>query len=376
MINRIIKEQIVRRLNDRKIILLLGPRQAGKTTLLYQLRDYLGNKVRWWNGDEPDHRIQLSNRTSSELKALIGDADYMVIDEAQRIENIGLTLKLIFDQIPVIKVIATGSSALELANQINEPLTGRKWEFRLFPFSYEELVSHFDRETEDRLLQHRMIYGYYPDIVNQSGDEKSLLKELAESYLYKDVLTWERIQKPDKMERLLRALAFQVGSEVSYNELGSICGIDNETVEKYIDLLEKAFIVFRLNSFSRNLRNELKKSRKIFFYDNGIRNAVIDRFAPLEMRDDLGALWENFLISGRVKYLASHRIHATSYFWRTHAQQEIDYIEEQDGNLVAYEMKWNANKKVKIPAAFVKSYPEAQTGIITPQNYSEFLLSE
>ena len=354
-------------------MILYGPRQAGKTTLLNMLAEKLEGKIRWWNGDEPDHRAQLLNPTSTELRHMIGGSKYVFIDESQRIENIGLCLKFITDNIRDVKVIASGSSAFELANKINEPLTGRKWEFWLFPFSYKELSAHQDAEAERRLLHKRMIYGYYPDVVNIPGDEPDILRELSGSYLYKDVLTWERIQKPDKLERLVQALALQVGSEVSFNELGLLCGIDNETVEKYISLLEKAFIVFRLNSFSRNLRNELKKKRKVYFYDNGIRNAVISQYNQLDLRADTGQLWENFLISGRVKFTANAGIQSNKYFWRTTAQQEIDYIEESEGKLKAFEMKWNPLRNTTIPRSFIKGYPHADLKIITPDNYEELL---
>lgn len=373
MINRIILGRIISRMKDNKVLILYGPRQVGKTTILQMLSDSLDTKIRWWNGDEPDHRILLQNATSVELRSMIGDSRVVFIDEAQRIENIGLCLKLIVDNIKGVKLVATGSSAFELSNRINEPLTGRKWEFGLYPFSHMELAKHTTKEDEGRLLERRMLYGYYPDVVNHPGDESHLLRELTNSYLYKDILTWERVQKPDKLERLVRALALQIGSEVSYNELGQICGIDNETVEKYISLLEKAFIVFRLHSFSRNLRNELKKSRKVYFYDNGIRNAVVNQFSPLELRSDTGQLWENFLISGRLKMLSNSGVHLNRYFWRTSAQQEIDLIEESEGKLKAFEMKWNADKKVLITRAFTNAYPNAETFGITPGNYDGFL---
>jgi predicted AAA+ superfamily ATPase len=374
MISRVVIDRLISRMEDGKVLILYGPRQAGKTTLLRMLAEKLHGKIRWWNGDEPDHRSQLLNPTSTELRHMIGDSKYVFIDEAQRIENIGLCLKLITDNVKDVKVIASGSSAFELANKINEPLTGRKWEFWLFPFSYNELSVHQDAETERRLLHKRMIYGYYPDVVNNPGDEPDILRELSGSYLYKDVLTWERIQKPDKLERLVQALALQVGSEVSFNELGQLCGIDNETVEKYISLLEKAFIVFRLNSFSRNLRNELKKKRKVYFYDNGIRNAVISQYNQLDLRSDTGQLWENFLISGRVKFMSNAGLHSNKYFWRTTAQQEIDYIEESEGMLKAIEMKWNPLRNTTIPRSFIKAYPHADLKIITPQNYEELLI--
>ncbi|ATP56802.1 ATPase [Pedobacter ginsengisoli] len=374
MILRAITASIKHRLSDEKAIILLGPRQVGKSTLLQQLSSDFKSDVLWWNGDDADIRTLLANPTSSILRSLIGKAKTLVIDEAQRIENIGLCIKLIIDQIKEVKVIATGSSAFELANSINEPLTGRKWEYNLYPFSFSEMVNDHGLLEEKRLLNHRLIYGYYPEIVNNPGEEELRLKQLSSSYLYKDILTWERIQKPDKMEKLVQALAFQIGSEVSYNELGQIVGLDNQTTEKYIDLLEKSFIVFRLSSLSRNLRNELKKSRKFYFYDNGLRNAVINQFSPALLRQDIGALWENFIVSERVKLLAYEQISYNQYFWRTHAQQEIDYIEERNGLMKAYEIKWNVKTKNKFPKTFLDAYKDTETKIITPENIHEFLL--
>jgi len=239
MVVRVLVDRLMSKMGDKRLLILYGPRQAGKTTLLQLLAENLSEKIKWWNGDEPDHRAQLANPTSTELRNMIGESQYIFIDEAQRIVNIGLCLKLIVDNIQGVKVIASGSSAFELANKIIEPLTGRKWEFWLFPFSHHELSAHHGAETERRLMQNRLIYGYYPEVVNNPGEEQDVLRELSGSYLYKDILTWERIQKPDKLERLVQALALQVGSEVSFNELGQLCGIDNETVEKYISLLEK-----------------------------------------------------------------------------------------------------------------------------------------
>ena len=373
MVHRFVIDRMLSRMKDQKVLILYGPRQSGKTSLLHMLSTRLDEKIRWWNGDEPDHRIQLQNPTSTELKGMIGNSKFVFIDEAQRIENIGLCIKLIVDNLKGVKVIATGSSAFDLANKINEPLTGRKWEFFLYPYSLQELALHRNVEEENRLLEKRMIYGFYPDVVNNPGDESDLLRELTNSYLYKDILTWERIQKPEKLERLVQALALQLGSAVSYNELGQTCGIDNETVEKYISLLEKAFIVFRLPSFSRNLRNELKKSRKIYFFDNGVRNSVLNQFGPLDLRADTGPLWENFLVSGRLKMLSNAGIHVNSYFWRTTAQQEIDLIEDADGKIRAYEMKWNPGKKPLISKTFRTAYPEAEFHVISPRNYQSFL---
>lgn len=373
MIKRHIAALIEKRMNDNKAIILLGPRQSGKTTLTKQLVEKSGKSFLWLNGDETDVRSILSKSTSTGLKKIIGKNKILIIDEAQRIENIGLCIKLITDNIPDVKVIATGSSSFDLANRINEPLTGRKWEFFLLPFSFAEMATHHGLIHERRLLEHRLIYGYYPDIVNHEGDEQERLRLLADSYLYKDVLTWQNIHKPDRLEKLVQALALQVGHEVSFHELAQTCGLDNETVEKYVSLLEKTFIVFRLPSFSRNIRNELKKSRKVYFYDNGIRNSVIKLFNPLELRNDKGALWENFLLTERMKHLSNTGKYAGKYFWRTHARQEIDYIEECGGKISAYEFKWKMKRKEKFPSVFSRAYPGAETSVITADNFERFI---
>ncbi|MBS1753274.1 MAG: ATP-binding protein [Bacteroidetes bacterium] len=374
MIEREIEHAIVKKLKDSKAIILLGPRQAGKSTLLQLVQKKFQQPVAWWNGDETDIRSLLEHPTSTKLKSLIGKNKTVVIDEAQRIENIGLCIKLITDNIKNVKVIATGSSAFELANRINEPLTGRKWEYHLYPLSFEEMVNHTSLLEEKRLLEHRLLYGYYPEVVTSPGDEQHLLKQLANSYLYKDILTWERIQKPDKLEKLVQALAFQMAQLISNNELGQLCGLNSETVEKYINLLEKAFIVYRLPAFSRNLRNELKKSYKIYFYDNGLRNAVINQFNPVNLRNDNGQLWENWFISERMKFLNNHQKHVSRFFWRTLAQQEVDYIEDVNGKITAFECKWNPKAKGNISRAFSNAYPKAVTHIAHPENGEEFLM--
>jgi predicted AAA+ superfamily ATPase len=284
-----------------------------------------------------------------------------------------LAAKIIYDTIPNVKVLLSGSSAFELKNKTNEPLTGRKWEYQLFPLSFAEMVNHHGLLEEKRLLEHRMIYGYYPEVVTQTTDAKSVLSQITNSYLYKDILMLENIHKAEKLERLVQALAFQVGHQVSYNELSQICGLDNQTVEKYIDLLEKSFVVFRIPSFSRNIRNELKKSRKIYFYDNGIRNAVIKQYNSLHLRDDVGALWENFLVSERMKYINYNFHYCNRYFWRTHAQQEIDYVEDKDGLLSAFEFKWNPKAKAKLPKAFSTAYPNSEFKTIHRDNFYSFL---
>lgn len=372
MIARTVVDNIRKRLDDRKVLVILGSRQVGKTTLFHQLFD--DNKdVLWWNGDESDVRAALENTSSARLKTLIGNHRILVIDEAQRIDNIGLAAKIIYDTIPGVKVLLSGSSAFEIKNKTNEPLTGRKWEYQLFPLSFAEMVKHHGLLEEKRMLEHRMIYGYYPDVVTQTADAKSTLSQITNSYLYKDILMLENIHKAEKLERLVQALAFQIGHQVSYNELSQTCGLDNQTVEKYIDLLEKSFVVFRIPSFSRNIRNELKKSRKIYFYDNGVRNAVIKQFNSLELRDDTGALWENFLVSERMKYINYHFHYCNRYFWRTHAQQEIDYVEDKDGLLSAFEFKWNPKAKSKVPKAFSTAYPNSEFKTIHRDNFYSFL---
>jgi predicted AAA+ superfamily ATPase len=372
MIRRLLENQISTRINTGKAIVIMGPRQVGKTTYLKGL-PYNTDEILWFNADETDVKNLFAEISASRLSALLGRKKVLVIDEAQSIENIGLKLKLITDSLKDIQLFVTGSSSFELANKINEPLTGRKWEFTMYPLSFEEMVNHHGLLEEKRLLPHRLVYGYYPEIVNNPGDEKQRLKLISDAYLYKDILSWENIQKPEKLSRLLQALSLQVSQQVSYSELSQICGIDAKTVEKYIDLLEKAFIIFRMSSFARNLRNELKNSRKIYFYDNGIRNSIIANLNPIENRTDIGALWENFLMSERMKYNAYHQHWKNSYFWRTKEQKEIDLIEEYGGKLYAYEFKWNERKKIKLSEMFLNAYPGTELEIISKDNYECFI---
>jgi predicted AAA+ superfamily ATPase len=373
MISRILVDRLRQKLFKQKAIIVLGPRQVGKTTLLKNLA-FDPDEILWMNADEIDVQQRLSEVSSGSFKALLGKKKIFIIDEAQRIENIGLKLKLITDNLPEIQVIATGSSSFDLANRVNEPLTGRKWEYNLFPLSYQELVEHHGMLTENRLLDHRLVYGYYPEVVSNPGEEEERLKLICHSYLYKDVLLWERLHKSDKLVRLLQALAHQIGSQVSFNELAEICSIDPKTVEKYVNLLEQAFVIFRLPSFSRNLRNELKSSRKIYFYDNGIRNAIINNFNPIALRSDVGFLWENFLVSERLKFNSYHLLNKNLFFWRTVNQQEIDLIEEYGGQLHAYEFEWNTKKSVRLTKTFENAYPNSTFKVITPGNLHEFLL--
>ena len=375
MIERLLYKTIENKLFAGKIIILTGARQVGKTTLLKQLlRQKEG--VLWLNGDELQVQNLFANASADRLLSEFSNSKIVILDEAQRIENIGLRLKLIADSDSEVQVIATGSSAFELANKVNEPLTGRKWEYQMFPLSFGEMVAHHGKLKEMRMLPRRIIYGYYPEVVTNDGNEVEILKLLTDAYLYKDILSWESIKHPDKLQTLLRALAYQVGSQVSYNELSQMCSMDSKTVERYINLLEQCYIIFRLPSFSRNLRHELKSSRKIYFYDNGIRNALIADYRAPEVRQDIGALWENFVIAERMKSNEYYHRWVNRYFWRTKQQQEIDYLEESGGKLHAYEMKWNPRAKASITKTFTDAYPNSEFQVITPDNIADFLLPD
>ena len=375
MIARLGAERFHAAVQSKKVIILLGARQVGKTTLLKSLFN-ASDSVLWLNGDEVDVQNLFANLSSQRFKAYLGNKKILVIDEAQRIADIGLRLKLIADSIPDIQVFATGSSSFDLANRVNEPLTGRKREFHLYPLSFKELVENSDLLSEKRMIPHRLVFGSYPEVVTSQGNEIEVLKELSQSYLYKDILTFEKIRHSEKLVKLLQALAWQIGSQVSYNELAQICSMDAKTVEHYITILEQAFIVFRLRSFSRNLRNELKNSRKIYFYDNGIRNAIIANFSQIENRNDAGALWENYLVSERLKKNAYEGNMENHWFWRTKEHQEVDYLEESSGNLRAFEFKWSdaGAKKARLPLTFSRSYKDAEFSVISPQNVEDFLL--
>lgn len=368
MIKRILHDVIKQRLYKGKAIVLIGARQVGKTTLLKEIFP-TQNDMLWFNADDLPVRDFFSNVTIERYRSMIGKNKIVVIDEAQRIENVGIKMKLLTDNFPGIQLVVTGSSSFELANKINEPLTGRKFEYELFPLSFNEMVNDIGLFAEIQKLPIRLVYGMYPDVVCNPGDEKEILNQLTNSYLYKDILEWERIKKPDKLVKLMKALAYQIGSEVSYNELSQIVEIDKGTIEKYINLLEQTKIIFRLPSYSRNLRNELKFGRKIYFCDNGIRNALINNFSDMELRQDAGLLWENFMISELRKYNHYTQNYCNTYFWRTTQKQEIDYIEEKDGKLTAYEFKWNPKKKSRVSSTFTSAYPESIVKTINPDNF-------
>jgi predicted AAA+ superfamily ATPase len=314
----------------------------------------------------------LSSPNTEQIRTFLGDYKTVFIDEAQRIEGIGLTLKIITDQFKDVQLFVSGSSSFDLGNKLNEPLTGRKWEYELFPISWEEFEKKLGFIKSEQQIENRLLYGFYPEVLNNQGNEREVLKNLVSSYLYRDILAFTEIRKPAILDNLLLALALQVGSEVNYNELAGTIGVNKITIQKYIDILEKGYIVFRLNSFSRNLRNEIKRNRKIYFYDNGIRNMIIGNFNQLKLRTDIGALWENFLISERVKQNIYKDTFARMYFWRTKQQQEIDFVEERDGKIFGFEFKWKSNARIKLPATFVKTY-SAETKIIDINNFREFV---
>ncbi len=374
MISRTLESKITGLFLRGKGIVLLGPRQVGKTTLLKSIVEKLGKSSIWYNADEPQTRELLEGIGSAQMKMYFGEAEVIVIDEAQRIPNIGLTAKIAIETFPEKQIVLTGSSSLELQSNINEPLTGRKYEFHLFPISFEELVKHSHLHAEMQELENRLLYGSYPEIVTNPARARQHLKLLADSYLFKDLLTYEGIKKPQLLTKLLQALAYQLGSEVSYTELGNMLSVDKNTIEKYIDLLEKSFVVFRLSALSRNARNEIKKGKKIYFYDTGIRNALIGNFEPISTRQDKGALWENFLVSERLKLLNYTEFYGQTYFWRTFQQQEIDYLEEADGKISAYEFKWKEGTKARVSQTFTSSYNMQDFKVINTGNYYEFLM--
>lgn len=372
MIARTLTQQIQQHFGGDKAIIVFGARQVGKTTLLKHLYGP-SDEVLWLNGDEEETRAAFEHLSAETFATILGNHKVCVIDEAQRIEDIGLKLKIIQDAYrDNMQLIATGSSSFDLANNINEPLTGRKWEYTLYPLSFVELCAHHGLVKESSNLENRLLYGWYPDIVTHAGEARARLVNLVNDNLYKDIYRWENIKRPLKFETLLKGLAFQVGSQVSINELAQLTGLDNKTVLRYLDLLEKSFIIFRLPSFSRNLRSELKISSKFFFTDVGVRNALIGDFRPTALRQDIGGLFENFMIAEMFK--TKDPLLTRSWFWRTHQQQEIDYLEEQDGQLAAYEIKWNPRAKVRFSSTFTQAYEPASTTVINRENFSELLL--
>lgn len=375
-IARTIQQEVENSLFKGKIVIIYGARQVGKTTLIKQIQEKHSEISVYLDCDEPDVRKAFTEATSTAMKAFIGNKKLVFIDEAQRVKNVGLSLKLLADNFPEMQIVATGSSSFDLSNQIAEPLTGRKYEFLVYPFSWEELHDVNGKTEMSRLLEYRILYGMYPEITQKGQeDAQKLLKSVVNSYLYKDVLQYQNIKNPEVLEKLLQALALQIGNEVSYNELAQTVGVEKRTVASYIQILEKAFIIFRVGPFSRNLRTELKKLRKIYFLDTGVRNALLNNFNHFSLRQDTGALWENFLISERLKLNNNHFIDKNIYFWRTHNKKEIDYLEEFGGQINAFEFKWQEDK-VKPPVEFTAAYPQANFQVINRNNYWDFLMCE
>ncbi len=370
MFARTIEKLIKEKIDGGKAIVVVGARQVGKTTLL---KEILGNKkYLFLDADDPSTRSLLQMPTTEQIRTFIGEYKYIFLDEAQRIPGIGLTLKIITDQFKEVQLFVSGSSSFDLGNVLNEPLTGRKWEYELFPISWEEYENNTGYIKSEQQLENRLLYGFYPEVINNQGKERETLKNLVNSSLYRDVLAFSDIRKPEVLEKLLQALALQMGNEVNYNELSQIVGINKITIQKYINILEKGYIIFRLNSFSRNLRNEIKQNRKIYFYDNGIRNMIIGNFNQLDLRPDKGALWENFLVSERRKQNLYKDTFAKSYFWRTKLQQEVDYVEEYNGKITGFEFKWK-NKNTKFPSNFIETY-SADGQIINRTNFRQFVI--
>ncbi len=369
MFPRTLENKIKEKINKGKAIVLVGARQVGKTTLLQTILKDIG--YLFLDADDPTTRNILSRPNTEQIRTIIGGNKFIFLDEAQRIPEIGLTLKIITDQFKDVQLLVSGSSSFDLGNALNEPLTGRKWEYELFPISWEEYENEIGYINSEQQLENRLLYGFYPEVINNQGQERETLKNLVNSYLYRDILAFSGIKKPEVLEKLLQALAFQVGSEVNYNELAQSIGINKITVQNYIEILEQGYIVFRLNSFSRNLRNEIKQNRKIYFYDNGIRNMIIGNFNPLDLRSDKGSLWENFLVSERRKQNQYKDTFSKMYFWRTKQQQEVDFVEEKDGNIRGYEFKWNS-KKLKLPLTFTEAY-HTEGFTVDRSNFRDFV---
>ncbi|MBI2029614.1 ATP-binding protein [Candidatus Gottesmanbacteria bacterium] len=375
-IPRFLTTPIIEKLTvSKKGIIVYGARQVGKTTLASEIIKKLNLKTQVINGDQSKYIDIVTSRDLNKIKSLVAGYDLLFIDEAQRIPEIGINLKIILDNLPSLKVLVTGSSSLDLASKISEPLTGRVWSYHLYPISFSELSTFKNKAELDDNLEERLIYGSYPEIFSYESlfQKQEYLQTVSDAYLYRDLLEFGDIKNSTKIRDLLKLLAFQIGNEVSLTELGTQLGMSKDTVSRYIDLLEKSFIVFRLRGFSRNLRKEVSKMDKIFFYDLGIRNILIDNLKPLKDRNDAGVLWENFLLIERIKLNTSKQDLVSSYFWRTHTGAELDYVEEKNGILYGFELK-SGNKTVKVPSGWIKAYPNSHFKCINKNNYLDFIL--
>ncbi|MDZ7934660.1 MAG: AAA family ATPase [Emticicia sp.] len=373
MINRELTKILQRRLDFKKALLVFGPRQVGKTTLVKEFAQSLNQDFEYFNGDTIITKSLWTSRNIDSLIHSFGNKKIIILDEAQNIEEIGLICKQLIDAQLGLQLLLTGSSSLAIADKTQEPLTGRKWEYTLYSISSGELMEYNGVQQFLSNLHQYLIYGMYPEVVENLSEAKEILTNIANSYLYKDVLALVGLKKPQLLDKILKALAWQVGSEVSLNEIAGIVGADVKTVDNYIYLLEQVFVVYRLGVLSRNERNEISTKKKIYFFDNGIRNAIIGNFSQIPLRNDIGALWENFLIGERKKLLTYNGFHGKTYFWRNKLQAEIDYIEEIDGKIYAFEFKWNPDAKVKFPQAFVEKYQPEETRVIHQNNFWEWL---
>lgn len=376
ILNRFLYQKILTELEPNQVIVVYGPRRVGKTTILEQIRQNFGGKIKLVDGEDRNIQTILSSRTIRSLQEFVGDNELLVVDEAQQIAEIGTNLKLIVDHIPNIKVIASGSASFSLAQRVGEPLTGRKKTLHLFPLSLREIIDNFGIENYQTFTcNHLMIYGGYPRTFQLDDLAKqNYLKEILESYLFRDILTLENVKNIKKLRDLLTLLAFQIGQEVSLSELGNQLDLHKDTVSRYLDLFEKSFIIINIRGFSRNLRKEVTKSSRYYFYDNGIRNALINNFNQMPLRQDIGALWENFIVLERLKKQTYENIISNNYFWRTYDQQEIDWVEERSGRLYGYEIKWSPRKnRQKAPSLWRETYNNAEFKCITPENYLDFI---
>jgi hypothetical protein len=373
-IPRAIQSSILKKLQPNKVVVIYGPRQVGKTTLLHHILPQFKEDYLFLSGEDRTVQFWLASQSIEKLRENVGRNKILIIDEAQKVPEIGLNLKLIVDHIKGIKVLATCSSSFELAHQVGEPLVGRKWQFYLYPIAQLEMNQlEAPYQTKSR-LESRLIYGAYPEVITtkDAALKRELLNSIADSYLYRDILELNGIRKPRKIIDVLKMLAFQIGSEVSLSELGNSVNLDLRTIERYLDLLEKAFVIRKVNGFSRNLRKEITKNSRYYFFDNGIRNALINNFNDLKTRNDVGPLWENYLFMERIKKQHYQNIYVNQYFWRTYTQQEIDLVEEREGKLFGYEFKWG-RRQGKHPSEWRRAYPEAEYKTINQSNYLDFI---